>query len=116
MSGKLTTHVLDLGQGCPAVGVRIELYRDGETQPLRTAVTNSDGRVDQPLLSGDELVSGTYELHFYAGDYHRQLGIPAADSSIWDVIPLRFVIQDIDSNYHIPLLVSPGGYSTYRGS
>ncbi len=116
MSGKLTTHVLDLGQGCPAVGVAIELYEVATGEKLGAAVTNDDGRVDAPLLSGADMKAGVYELRFHVGDYHRKLATAAAESSIWDVVPLRFQIRDTDSNYHIPLLVSPGGYSTYRGS
>ncbi len=114
--GKLTTHVLDLGQGCPAVGVVIELYEVATGKQLAVAVTNHDGRVDAPLLSSEAMKSGVYELRFHVGGYHRTLASAGAASSIWDIVPLRFEIRDTDSNYHIPLLVSPGGYSTYRGS
>ncbi|MFD1888487.1 hydroxyisourate hydrolase [Paenibacillus wenxiniae] len=116
MSGKLTTHVLDLGQGCPAVGVAIELYEVATGKQMGTAVTNHDGRVDAPLLSGEQMNAGVYELRFHVGDYHRTLATAAAEASIWDIVPIRFQIGDTDRHYHIPLLVSPGGYSTYRGS
>ncbi|WP_322903762.1 hydroxyisourate hydrolase [Paenibacillus campi] len=116
MSGKLTTHVLDLGQGCPAVGVLIELYDVAASALIGKAVTNRDGRVDAPLLSEEQMKAGRYELRFYVGDYYRTLALPAAETSIWDVVPLQFEIRDESSNYHIPLLISPGGYSTYRGS
>jgi len=115
-SGKLTTHVLDLGRGCPAAEMHIELYDMANTQLLGTAITNSDGRVDAPFLSGHDMQVGLYELRFHVGDYYHKLALPAAEASIWDVVPIRFKIEDADSNYHIPLLISPGGYSTYRGS
>ncbi len=114
--GKLTTHVLDLGRGCPAAEVPIELYDVIHDQIVGTAITNSDGRVDAPLLSGDDMQAGLYELRFHVGDYYHKLALPAAETSIWDVVPIRFKIENADSNYHIPLLISPGGYSTYRGS
>ncbi len=114
--GKLTTHVLDLGRGCPAAEVHIELYNAATDQLLGNATTNSDGRVDAPLLSGDDMQSGVYELRFHVGDYYHRLALSAAETSIWDIVPIRFKIENADSNYHIPLLISPGGYSTYRGS
>jgi 5-hydroxyisourate hydrolase len=111
--GRLTTHVLDTAVGLPAAGVRVVLRRDGEA--LVEAVTNADGRTDKPLLNGAAFKPGRYELTFHVGDYFRGRGAPLADPPFLDVIPLRFAIAD-DGHYHVPLLVSPFGYSTYRGS
>lgn len=114
MPGYLTTHVLDTARGCPAEGLRIELYRlDG---PDRTRLaemrTNADGRTDAPILPQGDFAPGSYELVFHAGDYLRGLGL-AAD--FLDVIPLRFTMAAAD-HYHVPLLLSPYAYATYRGS
>ncbi|NOR63607.1 MAG: hydroxyisourate hydrolase [Rhodobacteraceae bacterium] len=111
--GKLTTHVLDTGLGQPAAGLRIELYRDGDR--LRDVVTNADGRVDGPLLEGDDFQVGSYELVFHAGDYLDGTGQDLPSPKFLDVIPLRFGIAE-DTHYHVPLLLSGFGYSTYRGS
>lgn len=116
MSGKITTHVLNLAQGIPAQGVKVELYDSAKQTLLATAITNADGRVDQPLLSGEDIQAGVYELIFYVGDYHRDIGTSTEETLLWEQVPLRFHIVDIEQNYHIPLLVAPGGYSTYRGS
>lgn len=116
--GRLTTHVLDSAQGKPAQGVRIELVRlkDEVASPLGTFVTNDDGRVDGPLLEGDTLTPGTYELRFHAGDYLRGDGVSLSEPAFLDVVPIRFGIADVNSHYHVPLLLSPYGYTTYRGS
>lgn len=111
--GKLTTHVLDTGSGNPASGLRIELYRDGER--LRDVITNDDGRVDAPLLEGDDFIPGSYELVFHAGDYLANTGQALPEPKFLDIIPLRFGIAE-DTHYHVPLLLSAFGYSTYRGS
>ncbi|HIP22062.1 MAG TPA: hydroxyisourate hydrolase [Rhodobacteraceae bacterium] len=111
--GKLTTHVLDTGLGQPAAGLRIELYRDGDR--LRDVVTNADGRVDGPLLEGVDFQVGSYELVFHAGDYLDGTGQELPSPKFLDVIPLRFGIAE-DTHYHVPLLLSAFGYSTYRGS
>ncbi len=111
--GKLTTHVLDTGLGKPAVGLRIELYRDGNR--LRDVRTNADGRVDGPLLEGADFQIGSYELVFHAGDYLAALGQALPEPKFLDIIPLRFGIAE-DTHYHVPLLLSAFGYSTYRGS
>jgi 5-hydroxyisourate hydrolase len=114
--GRLTTHVLDTTAGGPAAGLTIELYRltGGET---RVAImrTNDDGRVDSPLLEGDALTAGVYELRFHAGDYLRQRHT-LPEPAFLDVVPIRFGIAAPDKHYHVPLLISPYGYSTYRGS
>jgi 5-hydroxyisourate hydrolase len=115
--GRLTTHVLDTATGRPASGLVIELYRiDGEATYVRSVTTNDDGRVDGPLLQGDALAAGVYELRFNAGDYLRQGSLALADPPFLDVIPIRFGIADPSQHYHVPLLLSPFGYSTYRGS
>ena len=115
--GRLTTHVLDTASGLPATGLRIELWRAGAGEAhIKTVETNSDGRVDAPLLEGDEFSVGTYELRFHAGDYLRSIGTALSDPAFLDVIPLRFGIADEAAHYHVPLLLSPYSYSTYRGS
>jgi 5-hydroxyisourate hydrolase len=111
--GRLSTHVLDTSVGRPAAGVRLVLRRGGEV--LVDTRTNADGRTDKPLLEGAAFRTGAYELTFHVGDYFRAKGTPLADPPFLDVIPLRFSIAD-DADYHVPLLVSPFGYSTYRGS
>lgn len=117
--GRLSTHVLDTAAGQPARGVRIELSRreaDGRWTFVKAAMTNADGRTDEPLLVGDAFEAGTYEIAFHAGDYFRAVGAPLADPAFLDVIPIRFAIAEADGHYHVPLLVSPWSYSTYRGS
>lgn len=114
MTGYLTTHVLDTARGEPAAGLRIELHRiEGATRAkLAEAVTNDDGRTDDPVLPADRFAAGTYELTFHVAEYLDRSG---ADAGFLDVIPLRFRMTDA-SHYHVPLLLSPFGYSTYRGS
>lgn len=114
MSGYLTTHVLDTARGCPAAGLRIELHRlSGETREKVVEMsTNADGRTDAPILPVDAFATGTYELTFHAGDYLRGHGAP---TDFLDVIPLRFTMSEAD-HYHVPLLLSPFSFSTYRGS
>lgn len=116
--GQLTTHVLDTAAGHPAKGLKIELWRidAGSGKELITTVTtNDDGRIDGPILSGDAFQQGIYELCFHAGDYLRQTG-DLPEPAFLDVIPIRFGIAEPDAHYHVPLLLSPYGYSTYRGS
>ncbi|SEI46176.1 5-hydroxyisourate hydrolase [Azotobacter beijerinckii] len=114
---RLTTHVLDTTHGCPGTGIAIDLYRlDGEQrQLLAQAVTNADGRCDAPLLEGEAFRAGIYELHFHAGDYYRRRGSSLAEPAFLDVVVLRVGLSG-EGHYHVPLLVSPYGYSTYRGS
>lgn len=115
----LTTHVLDTALGKPAAGLTIGLYRiDGETRTLlKRFETNADGRVDGgPILAGADFAVGTYELLFHAGDYLRAIGAPLSSPAFLDLIPIRFGIADTTAHYHVPLLISPYGYSTYRGS
>ena len=116
--GRLTTHVLDTAKGQPGQGITIEVCRlTGDSREhLGTTVTNSDGRCDAPILKGDALTPGEYELVFHAGDYLRAQGVEAAEPRFLDVIPLRFGVADASQHYHVPLLLSPYGYSTYRGS
>lgn len=117
MAGKLTTHILDTAQGRPAAGVRVEIWRiEGESRHhLKTTHTNLEGRTDRPLLVGEAFQVGTYELSFAIGAYfahHPDLPQPL----FLDVVPIRFGIADPEGHYHVPLLVSPWSYSTYRGS
>lgn len=118
MSAKLTTHVLDTVNGCPARDMRIELWhRDGaELKLLRTATTNEEGRLDKPLLAEDEMQEGIYELVFYVGDYFASKLPEVARVRFLDRVPVRFGIADTRASYHVPLLCSPWAYSTYRGS
>jgi 5-hydroxyisourate hydrolase len=115
--GRLTTHVLDTASGLPAAGLKIDLYRisGNDRSHVKTAVTNDDGRCDAPLLQGAEFAIGEYELVFAAGDYLRGRGVSLPKPAFLDVIPIRFGMAEA-RHYHVPLLVSPYGYSTYRGS
>ncbi len=116
--GFLTTHVLDTGRGGPARGMKIDLYRidNDDWVFLTTKVTNDDGRTDGPMLSVDDFKLGQYELLFYAGEYLDQEGAPAESPRFLDRIPIRFGISDLQRHYHVPLLLSQFGFSTYRGS
>jgi 5-hydroxyisourate hydrolase len=116
--GRLSTHVLDTSRGKPAAGVKIALYRvsGNSHKKIKEVVTNQDGRTDAPMLIGDELVAGVYELVFFAGDYLRALGQASGEVLFLDQIPIRFGVPDAGQHYHVPLLISPFAYSTYRGS
>ena len=117
MAGWLSTHVLDTALGVPAQGIKIALYRiSGDARELVAKMaTNDDGRTDAPILPSAEFRTGTYELVFYAGDYLRSCGVKG-DVLFLDELPIRFGMNDADAHYHVPLLLSPFGYSTYRGS
>jgi 5-hydroxyisourate hydrolase len=117
MAGYLTTHVLDTARGCPAQGVRIALYRvsGNAHHQIAETVTNDDGRTDSPILPQQDFKPGTYELVFFAGDYLRATGQATGETLFLDQVPLRFGMDE-DSHYHVPLLLSAFGYSTYRGS
>ena len=117
MSGYLTTHVLDTARGCPAEGIKIALYRVSVNahRKIAEAVTNADGRTDTPILPETAFQPGTYELVFFCGDYIRATGQAGAEPLFLDQIPLRFGISE-PGHYHVPLLLSPYGYATYRGS
>jgi len=116
--GRLTTHVLDATRGCPGVGIPLKLYRvQGDRLELvAQAITNDDGRCDQPLLEGMAYATGVYQLHFQAGAYHRAQGVAPQAQPFLDEVVLRFGIDAGQSHYHVPLLLSPYSYSTYRGS
>ncbi|MFW5832476.1 MAG: hydroxyisourate hydrolase [Pseudomonadota bacterium] len=115
--GRLTTHVLDTATGCPAAGLVLHLAAlQPERRQLLTATTNADGRLDGPLLEGDALRAGTYELVFEAAAYHRRTGQKLADPPFLDEVVIRFAIADPAAHYHVPLLLSPWSYTTYRGS
>jgi 5-hydroxyisourate hydrolase len=114
--GRITTHVLDTAAGRPAAGVKVILSRiDGSPAVVTEAVTNADGRADKPLLEGAAFVAGRYEIVFHVGDYFRRMGVGLPNLPFLDVVPVRFAVSD-DAHYHVPLLVSPYGYTTYRGS
>ncbi len=120
-TGFLTTHILDTAQGCPAAGVTIWLYRvsGNSHRKIAETVTNQDGRTDEPLLPVGKFSTGQYELVFFIGDYLRKAGLVKTEPDapmFLDQVPIRFGIDDADAHYHVPLLVSPYGYSTYRGS
>ncbi|MCC5811680.1 MAG: hydroxyisourate hydrolase [Ectothiorhodospiraceae bacterium] len=116
--GRLTTHILDTAAGQPAAGVHIRLERIGDSGPetLTQTVTNSDGRCDQPLLEGERFTAGTYQLVFAVGDYFAGAGVDNGEPRFLDQVVLRFGIASPDQHYHVPLLLSPYGYTTYRGS
>ncbi|MBY0324814.1 MAG: 2-oxo-4-hydroxy-4-carboxy-5-ureidoimidazoline decarboxylase [Reyranella sp.] len=118
VNGRLSTHVLDTHVGRPAVGVAIELYEfAGEkAHYIQSAITNADGRTDQPLIGGRPLPIGRYELRFAVGDHFRSRGIATGDPPFLDIVPLRFSIAEPEGHYHVPLLCTPWSYSTYRGS
>ena len=117
MAGFLTTHILDTAQGCPAPGIKIALYRvsGNSHRKIAETITNDDGRTDTPILPQDKFKTGTYELIFFAGDYLRATGQAGSDPLFLDQVPIRFGMSE-DTHYHVPLLLSPHGYSTYRGS
>ncbi|MGD1896220.1 MAG: hydroxyisourate hydrolase [Phormidesmis sp.] len=114
----LTTHVLDTAKGCPAADMKLELWqlKDSSWQQVSTHKTNADGRTDTPLLAADQLASGCYELRIWTGDYFSSKAETLPNPPFLDLIPIRFGIADTTSHYHVPLLVSPWSYSTYRGS
>jgi 5-hydroxyisourate hydrolase len=114
----LTTHVLDLSHGQPASNVKVELFfsEAQEWQFIKTVVTNSDGRLDEPLITENEVKIGTYELVFHVGDYFRSKNIEVPNPAFLEQVPVRFGISDIERHYHVPLLISPWGYQVYRGS
>lgn len=117
MSGKLTTHVLDTTHGRPAAGMVLRLYRTGDTAiQICAKTTNGDGRVDGPILDGDNFTPGRYRLTFDVAAYFRTQGIDLPEPPFLDVVTIDFGITDAGAHYHVPLLVSPYGYSTYRGS
>ncbi len=116
----LTTHVLDTSSGLPAAGLRVELWRLGgpdgaDRRLLREAVTNADGRCDGPLLAAGDFEPGVYELLFHAGGYFRSRGAALPEPAFLDRVPVRFGVAEA-RHHHVPLLISPYGYSTYRGS
>jgi 5-hydroxyisourate hydrolase len=114
--GQITTHVLDTAAGRPAAGLKIMLLRlNGEPRVIAEAITNADGRCDKPLLEGTACSPGQYELTFHVGDYFRRTGAKLPEPRFLDVVPVRFGVSE-DAHYHVPLLVSPFAYSTYRGS
>lgn len=117
-AGRVTTHVLDTARGKPAAGVKITLYRiSGQShRKIAEAVTNADGRTEAPMLAGAALKEGHYELVFSAGEYLRASGQATGEVLFLDEIPIRFGVPDAGQHYHVPLLISPFAYSTYRGS
>jgi 5-hydroxyisourate hydrolase len=118
MAGYLTTHVLDTARGCPAQGLKIALYRieGGARALIAETMTNDDGRTDSPILPKDRFATGIYELMFSAGDYLRATGQAGDEPLFLDEVPIRFGMSDAAAHYHVPLLLSPFAYSTYRGS
>jgi 5-hydroxyisourate hydrolase len=116
--GKLSTHVLDTAQGKPGAGVKVELYllEEGQRTLIRQESTNADGRCNAPLLEGDALRAGQYELVFAAGDYFAAQGVALPTPRFIDRVTIAFGVADPAQNYHVPLVVTPWSYSTYRGS
>jgi 5-hydroxyisourate hydrolase len=115
--GRLTTHVLDTTRGRPAADLRIDLFSlDDGRRLIKSVMTNDDGRADAPLLENETFRAGTYELLFHAGDYFRRNGLAGSPPPFLDDVPVRFGVADPAQHYHVPLLLSPYAYSTYRGS
>jgi 5-hydroxyisourate hydrolase len=116
--GKLTTHVLDTMNGCPAAGMKVALYRlhAGQAQLVKSLALNDDGRADAPLLEGASLQAGQYRLVFEVAGYFRARGVMLPQPPFLDSVPLDFGLADVAAHYHVPLLASPWAYSTYRGS
>ena len=115
--GRLTTHVLDTSRGKPAAGVSVTVYRvDRERRQIAATVTNDDGRCDRPLLEGAGLAAGVYELVFGVGEYFARSDPSLPDPPFVVDVVLRFGVASPDQHYHVPLLVSPWSYATYRGS
>ncbi len=116
--GKLSTHVLDTAHGKPGVGMKVKLFAvvGAGRNLIKTETTNADGRCDKPLLEGATMVAGQYELVFSAGDYFAAMGVTLPEPRFLDRITIAFGIADVDQNYHVPLVVTPYSYSTYRGS
>lgn len=114
--GRLTTHVLDTAHGIPARGMRIELHAAGSGEPLARLATNDDGRASAPLLEGETLRAGRYTLTFHVADYFRARGVALPEPPFLDAVRIDFGVADAGGHYHVPLLVSPWSYSTYRGS
>lgn len=117
-AGRLTTHVLDTTHGRPGAGIALTLYRVENEQRIWVldARTNADGRCDVPLLTGDTMKPGCYELVFKVGAYFRAAGMALPEPPFLEAVPIRFGVSAANQHYHVPLLVSPYGYSTYRGS
>lgn len=115
MSAGLTTHVLDTSREGPAASVDVILQRldSGEVETVGQGTTNDDGRLDEPLLTPEQMETGTYQLLFDVGEYYRQI---SKESTFLEMVPVRFTITEPNEHYHVPLLLSPGGYTTYRGS
>jgi 5-hydroxyisourate hydrolase len=115
---RLSTHVLDTSRGAPAAGVRVDLHfvQDGSRRAVASATTNADGRTDAPLLSADRIENGVSELTFSAGEYFRRAGVTLTEPPFLDQVVIRVGIAEASASYHVPLLLTPYGYSTYRGS
>jgi len=115
--GVLTTHVLDTSSGRPGSGIQFDLYRlEDKRRQLMSSVTNADGRCDYPLLEGNAFIPGVYEIVFQAGEYFRQAGLVRSPLPFLEEVIIRFGVDDASEHYHVPLLISPFSYSTYRGS
>ncbi|MEI9992476.1 MAG: hydroxyisourate hydrolase [Rhizomicrobium sp.] len=114
--GRLTTHVLDTAHGCPGAGIAVRLYTDDGFGPIAEATMNADGRCDAPLLEGPTMAPGRYVLAFETGAYFRKKGLVLPEPAFLDTVRIAFGIADASAHYHVPLLLSPYGYSTYRGS
>ncbi|ORE94488.1 hydroxyisourate hydrolase [Stappia sp. 22II-S9-Z10] len=115
MAGRLTTHVLDTMFGAPAGGVSVTLC-DQDGNAIASATTNADGRLDAPILEGEAFQPGRYALEFGAGDYFRRMGVELPSPAFLEVVVIAFGISETDTHYHVPLLISPYAYSTYKGS
>jgi 5-hydroxyisourate hydrolase len=115
MAGGISVHVVDVTRGVPAQGMKVEIFEMGTPEPIATGILSSQGILDHPIVQGEKVASTTYEVVFYVGDFYRQMGYPLPDRPFLDVVPFRFGIGAIEQHYHLPLKVSPWGFSLFRG-
>lgn len=115
MAGRISVHVVDVTRGLPAIGMKVEIFQLGTPEPIATGTLSSQGTLEHPIVQGEEVDSGIYEVIFHVGEFYRQLSYPLPDYPFLDVVPFRFGIDAIEQHYHLPLKVSPWGFSLFRG-
>lgn len=115
MIGGISVHVVDVTRGVPAEGMKVEVFQLGVSEPIASGILSSKGTLDHPIAQGEKIEMGLYEVVFHVGEFYRQLGYPLPDYPFLDVVPFRFGIDAIEQHYHLPLKVSPWGFSLFRG-